>query len=1766
MERDVCAHVPTVSLPRVCVALRWREARSWRVADDERCVESPEGMRPAAFDVGVSEVGSSTDGVHRQTDPSTGPSGSTPSDVTSRLCVLRRRYPITSSPRSVSKGLHLSRDQHSRGPEVVPLEEECEIVGLGMRVRDRFSITSFTPSLSAQPATMEVVVQTPFIAIEGIGLDAATDSDDDVQRPPIRPQDFPNRPDSTCLSYTDACLTARLADVIAGELLHGRALLRDEGVCRRGIRSGSAATEAASENREVLTFTMGPQGAANTSFLFGGTLAWPSMRRAPVSTVPPSPQEPSGLLEAVLNRLFTPGNVSAETRVVAAMSVTEVRDAAPLCHSSVLQRPRSTVDLLSLAVLRTEIDEAREQEDALDHPTDIPAACYVRVESVRDAMAVLYAALSSSLGWRSTDSKAGEAGCSAAKAWSSAPSSSTFLQPACEPLEERMCHTCVTLIVSCEPLAPLQHSVVPRQQASELQHVVRSSNGTASQKNGSSDFAALLSEASAAAAPVGIWKLWDLAGPSASCGYSPLMASSLNGAPNEGDWFAVGHNTMASPPGRCAASAHLPTPRLPWSSRYSLAALTHTCLAKVGSTLGTSAWSLSRGSVDNSIPILRHDTSAALQIASSAVSSCSLVVPICAVVAEVMVDEINSEVLAAAAGWAALGRDPQSKGQGQGHQRGPRVRGLENADAARRVLHEYAVPLMSYLEERYGAVIWNGTASTPCATAPSVSFFASPPRVNHNNKGANNSPEMARAPVDPPVPSSSPLTIAAVDSSPTPASIKTAGALHVGFFPVRAPSASAACAIANAEAAIPLSINETMDMEQPTDVSPRSRVKADERSRTPMNPLQDVLDHAPADLRTGTQLRRTGEVAISTETQATLPASVAATCATAAAHAEEARLHRFHRIFESESFGMCGRTATTPSLEVVRLDRDPSTLRTGDVMEDEEYHKRQTSLSQHTPSAKGFGSPPSVLRTGWRPGAAARTRTTVSLVKPRAPLPSTPSRVGLDSLASDSMADLDISGVPVCPAQALLYDVTSTSHGAVLSARESGSPLACGAAPHACTNRTHTPASSLPPPEEALAAFLEPYCDEFVRLYDRMRTEVRAWRTHESVTLDQLSAIAERHTRDVQELTVLQRRLDTTLGVLDTAPVPPEGSALLGGHSGEAGGGALVREGMSDGAHSLAAARSATFASTSALIFKQLVKSEEKVAWLEQQLVHWRRRAHEAFILDTGSANADGGILTVEGEDDGCDRGPFSSLSAVAASGSAVVQSAETGREEDPTAPHLREVKTILERLLQRCARAYAAAQQRGDRWHAQLAQEQVAKSVLQDRVMELEAELAGLRRQRSSATASPHRHSPPVPMEEPSVCGALTRAAAPLPTHTPPAGSAAASLSPTALGACSENCRFHNANTEHSSLIAAPVSPIASDTALSLPSWSASHILKHRLDHEADSATSWGRASAQRRATHRAGIAGSTASSKTIGVVSPQLAALLSRAVQGGDASTPSATVDCHSAHVATSSTLAVAPLSLFDIHVGVSSTPSSRGADSPFRSAVSRSSSPVCLSLGGDAPKVGERARNRMSQLGNRESTQHPQLPSRPQHDRRVRLTTTPPSTAHRSVHEIGEGTCGDSVPQHPFGTEASPISGGALVPALHLAPSQYCATSGKEVEVYPSAALESLGRAATELEAEAVRLCNAGYRTSETTPGDVFHRAAMEHGQFRGGDEVPVCRDDDIRAVHPPLLSSLHESMGRLRSATQDVQREARDAAERERAYLSAILFSPADTRVE
>ncbi|KAG5482168.1 hypothetical protein CUR178_06027 [Leishmania enriettii] len=1743
MERNRCDRAPMVHPPRVCVALRWREARSWRMADEEKNGLSAERISPVASGIGVSASSSAPGSTHTHISLSPSASGSTASNLMSRVCVLRRCYPPLTSALSAPNVLHGGGHEHSRGDEVRLARNAGTIIGLGMRERE---CSAELPSLSSapvRPATMEVVVQTPFIAVEGLGADSAAAASSDAQQRPVRAHHHSGGGDSTCLTYTDACLTERLADVIAKELLPGHTLPqhRDAGSHETHNASTACSAAAAPDNHEVLTFTMGPQGAANSSFLFGGTLGWPSRQRAPPATVSLSPQTTSGLFAAVLNRLFSTANVPADTRVVAAMSVTEVRDAAPLRHPSVLQRPRLTVDLLSGAVLCTESDESEGQDDSVDHPSDIPAACYVRVESAHDAMSVLYAALSCSIGWRRAQPLTDDVEHAEADASSSSPTSFAFLEPACEPLEERMCHTCVTLIVSCELLEPPQDE--------EAQRSMKHSSGGASHKRGASGHTAVLS-----AAPAGIWKLWDVAEPSVSCGYRSLSASSKSVKDGEGSSAAVRPSPVPVA-GGCAASPPLPKPPLPWSSRYSLAALTHTCLSEVGFTLRSSALPSSISSVDDLIPPLRHDTSAALQIASSAVSSCSLVVPVCAVVAEATADDVNRDVLVAAAGWAALERERRREERQQQHQWRPRVRGLDNANAAMRVLQEYAVLLREFATEIHGTSEGSGTTAPLFSTprSPWESLAASRLPVRNNEPGGSPISEVGHAARDPPAKPSVP-TGAAVYGPPAQATSERSVALHVAVAPLGRLPTHTMAAGASAVGSMPLSINVTADADEPTAFRLPTCMKAEARSTAVMDGPDHVPDDAYAAARAEGALRITGEAALPTSLPATPPAGVAATCAAAATHAEEAQLQRFHALFESESFLISEEREVAALAEGVGQCVASSSMGTGDVVARNSRRKQQTPLRQQTPPVKKFGSPPSVLRTGRRFDPGVATQTSRSLKPLRAPLPSTPSHISAESAVHDSTAEIDPTAASLCPSQALLYDVTLSPQGEESLATEVGATPGRDATLDTYARLPQTPAPSLPPPDAALAAFLGPYCDEFVRLCDQMRADMRAWRAREAETLDQLSTLAEHHTHDIEKMAALQRRLAAASSTVVVTPGSKGASAVSDARGGGGDADSLLCNAAADGCRDLRDSCSAAFASASALIFEQLVKSEGKVAWLERQLANWRRCTREASALDASDGGAEAASLNgIKGSDE-----PALESSS---SPPAVAEGFELGLRDDPTAPYVRQAKKILQRLLQRCTRAYAAAQQRGDRWHAQLAQEQAAKSVLQDRVAELEAELTSLCRQRSAVATFPHLHRPPAVRGDSMSNDAQAVSASRPRTHTPPDRLVASPPPPSAaLGFRSLHYTFDDADADQSLLTAVPASPIASDTASSLPSSSVSRRLQRRGGAAAGCAALWDRESAQRLATDGISSAGEPVGTDALGVVAPQLAVLLSRAVQVGDAAAPPATVDLHIGSAMASSISAVAPAPFADIHARASSAVSCRSEDSPLRPAASCSSASAPLYLAGGAPVVGSRAEYRGSSVESGTIRQCRSPRSRLQHKWCANSATTPHSTLHCSADRVGEDTCAGRTSHHHDGAEAAKISAGALVRAASHPPRLQChVTSGDELDLYPSAALEALGRAATQLEAEAVRLCCAAYDPLDSVSGTPSHTPAIEHRQLHRGDEVAVRREGDARELYPSLPSSLCQSMGQLRSAAEAVQREARDAAVRERAYLSAILFS-------
>ncbi|KAK7195075.1 hypothetical protein NESM_000430400 [Novymonas esmeraldas] len=1402
MNREQCGPPP-----RVCLALRWREARS-----------SPAEARQAP----------ASDGSHPHRGPS---SSSRAPESPSRLCLLRRRRSAR-APRY---------DDGSSGGDAAVDGEACSILGVGLSCRE-------------DAAAPQLVVQTPFIAVEGWGAQAAALSSSDSPRRPVQAAG------AVVVDYTDAHLTDRLADVIATELVHdGSTRPSLEGGGRSLPRRAPAAAVATS--REVLTFTMGPPEAANSAFLFGGAAG-----------------QRSSLFSAVLDRLFSNPCANAAARGVAvAVSVIEVRDAAPLRHPSVLQRPRVTVDLLSGAVLHTELGEADSTEasgdDCADLPSDIPAACYVRVRSADAAVAVLRAALASSVGWSPSPPQVWGRPCTTGP-------SPALLHPACGLTEERPSHVCVTLLVSPEE-APASRTSVPERRGADHDASRGARHGDAER---SADAAARVRRGAvgltttAAAAPPGIWRMWDVAAPSVPCGYRPLVEPLHTAA-------AAATSSGAPPP-----------PALPWSSRYSLAALTHTCLAEVGRSLASSARDTS-GTVDS---LLQHDTSAALRIASAALTSSSLVVPLFAVVPDSAADEMNTEVVRAAAGWAALGRAYQHDVVQPRH----RVRGSENADAARRVLREYAVP-------------WEECVEAPDARRPQT------PRRDSR---------------------------------------------HVAAAASAARRSTAAPVEASGDVVAPLSIDVTASAEDAADLRrPPPHTSAVEASAVPVvggvGEVRPPAAAPPPHSRT----------------------HLAAACAAAAAvDAEEARLRRFRTVFEAESFDM---------REAVEAGADSPTA---------------PAPAAHTPLAARGGSPPPVPRTALR----------------EPPLPILPSSVGDASHLQDSPGTADTTATSLCPPQALVYECTSAVH--------EGSPTGTAAAPA----------------DAALAAFLKPYCDEFVCLYGDMRAGVQAWRAQDAATLAGLSSLMERHTRDMETMMALQRQQHllatsspSSAGASDGDDVGATVRAAFSAAATAAGVGGGGRSGP-DG----------VAASTSALIFDQLVRAEDKVVWLERQLVEWRRRAQEASVLDTSALDADATLLLREEEEGAIKPGP----------------------SEDPTTLHVRNAAAILQRLLRRCTRAYATVQRRGDRWPAQLAQEQAAKAALQARVVELEAEVAALRARSGvpgSATPSlPHRHLGSAGAVQgggggDGEVGAWGSGG----LHTPPRRAAS-------LDVASVDRGLDRPTAGDSALTPAQVSRIVTDAASSLASSAAG---QHRRTHLIDSTAT--------RSTMRTPGPAAARERSVDGEawIAPELATLLTRAVRGGG------DVD---AVPASSQRVAAAPAPLlFDVHIGVSSAASSRDGDA----------APLWRA---DTPSV---------------------------------------ATARSPSRESGGTGGGDGVghrgPLEPLAPAASP----QRLQRRVMAPHSRC--DGVDA-TYPSAALEALETAATRLTAEAVRWSGATHD----------HRRAGQHG---GGEAMKRCEGGPpAESIAPAASVSLHQSMGQLRSAAQAVQREAHDAAERERAYLSALVFSP------
>ncbi|KPI86411.1 hypothetical protein ABL78_4527 [Leptomonas seymouri] len=1744
------------SRPRVCVALRWRESRTWM---GERCAEG-------AKDEGDFSSLSATNA--------------------SRLCVLRHRSDARGPPRLIADGVNAG---------MMKSADEVPVVGLGMRTQPPAS-----PSLTRRPPpspqrSIEIAVETPFISIEGLSASASLSRREHAQPRRIPPSDVPpfawsSSPSplqalpSPAQRYSDAHLTQGLAELIATELT-GHSVSSSS-----SARPRSSAVERF-RHREVLTFTMGVEGSGKTVFVVGGVQggdaavprASPESLRSDAAPASDSSPPTGGLFRAVLDRLFQGRHEGHPLSV--AVSVVEIRDSAPLRHPSVMQRPRETVDLLSGQLL--DMQEGHDAEDSTvvkgrdscrrecsddgagsagsaassavaDQPTDIPAACYVRVQSSAEAAQVLHTALRSSVAWQPCTSAGACAAVELAAAAhpSSSPPLACLLRPAGLPREEQTSHLCVTVLVG---------------------HAADARRGTATTPSS-----------------VGIWKLWDVSGPSPSCGYRPYKAAD-EGHPSgsKGKESAVEADVDARDTVEVGPAGTQLKPILPWHNRYSLPSLTHTCLTAFGCSLARSSRS--------DLPLLQYDATA-LQIAASASESCSLVIPVCTVAAEATADAVNAEVLRCAGGWAEHGRrlDIVAKVSKDGKARSLARRCWEeNAMAAQRVLDDYAVCYDDFIKQRLAVYAHEA----------------------------------------PPVPSHAPLTHGMSNDEPgvvvalTPGALTALGAHPETFQSIEAPSRPTQVvncfgaptllpthSKAMEGAAAPLSINVTASDEDQLaamralayskDTSDSSTARAAPQtlgsnagectqssradgtfSASPATPLRETLSenlvHTPQHL--GEESTMTAEKP-SRATTTTMPvppkqASVAAMCAAAAVEAEDVRLQRFQRVFATESFHVTEEPSWA-SLEAEAL----AVCLPSDVSEPADPHEREHQRPQeppHTP-VKRNSSPPSVLRTGPRAVSSAAPPPSSEALLRRACQQQSP----LPAPQKTASQLTDKEEVLSCKPQELRYDTSELPHQ--LGEQRTELTADSEAASMETSNRKRDPAAA------AIVQCLAPYCDEFIKLYENMRRDVATWRTTEAASLQALSELSEQHTRDIQQLTQLLRQTSSQQA---SADLKEAGKPAVLGTS-------------SDGVAS-------ALASTSALIFEQLVKSEEKVTWLERQLVQWRQLAHKASMQPYSNAEEGGDITFIDCND----AESSAAVPAIDRQGlSAAILSESDGAVEDngadPTRRHVAQAQCILHRLLQRCGRAYASAQQRSVRWQEQLTQEHASTSALMDRVTELERELAGHRCRRDAGSTKPPKgvsstyppRASPGATQISTLCYSDADALHSAPKRRPggylPNGSSALSsvdLSGTALtqrtrGNCIAASILERGAEELSGLgcsaptcaTPAQVSPIQSpdDTALSLPS------------HSADRRRT-GVPSAQSTPLPGGGdpMLSSAASSisSSAAVVPSQLAALLSRAVESDQ--------DHRRLCGNRGATVPHAPLAtvaLFDVHVGSISSAADtavRGGGSDVEGAVPPTTprgfsapssrppsirSPSALPLHAEEPN---RQKARGSALDTpRPADPYPAHPSSMPYAEPPDLYQGPPLHRSRSSplskNMWRAASCGFTEPQVSLSTESGVIaqrSQGAQVEGQggatrSTALTHHSATAHDGFldadswdDSYPTVSLQRLQQAATEVATSAVRLTQLGIPTADAE-GTLVNSASHLFQQTlndprrrpvqASADRISAVRDGWGEANEDDFTqTSLSHAMAQLRSASQAVQREAREAAERERAYLSTILFSDA-----
>lgn len=1651
--------------PRVCVALRWRESRSW-------------------------EGGYHEGGATGKTTSST----SRPSEK-SRLCVLRRRNDANGPPRLVAGGVQTDAKEDI---------SQAAVVGLGMKAQQ-----SASPPLQRQSSSrnIEIAVLTPFLAIEGFS--AATSV------PSYREADNDRRSSSAPSSLSDAHLVEKLSDVIAAELMGHTA------DASPALASASTIHGGRGQHREVLTFAMGLQGSGKTSFLLGnvqdGGLMSPPMQLPCPAPGPESAFAASssltsatgGLFRAVLDRLCAAKDTNGNFLSVA-ISVAEVRDAAPLRHPSVLQRPREMVDLLSgqLLLLQEAQTESCDTDDekrsarrgsgcardpskmekegsytgsdspaassAADEPTDIPAACYVRVESATEASRVLHTALLSSVAWQPcTDGGVAEA-MHVSGGGVSTPSSPSLLRPAGLPQEEKTSHLCLTVLVG---------------------------DGAAAATHPSRD---------ASLRSVGIWKLWDVSGPSPSCGYRPYAVE------------ADGHNSSTRKDAKteeeaCGQEEALRA-TLPWHSRYSLPSLTQTCLSAVTGCLDKPSASLAA--------LLRNDA-AALQIVSSATKSCSLVVPVCAVVDEAAADEVNAEVLRSASEWAAYARRLDTSAEWRKRRTEGSSAAAENSKAAQRVLDDYAISFAELMRDRFPShTRHHGGPFTPPRVASLAHHSSLDEATSTVGQTASDAPmtrERASLTAEEGAAedTTAPLAYAATGGGTAPLSINV-----TAFEEEDQTAALRLCARRKDTGSCHPSID---DAATAASAPPREAVLA-KLVHTP--PPRETEEHS---------LQAQSTTAITDESAGAAAAkkfSVAATHAVGAveseAEAEEVRPRRFQDLLDTVSFIVSDKPLWT-SHEVEILGGSNGVAGVHDSDQGQLAKLQQQEL--HTP-VKNAGSPPSVMYTGLRapPSASRAAETHREATAAAAP----PSRL----LYTPSPLSSKV-GTVVRDRQTLQHDASTLPSAPVA---EMGGP----AAPDN-TNQDVENTQTTEPVTAAIVQYVKPYCDQFIELYDEMRRDVAAWRAAEAESLSALSALAEQHTRDIQQLT----------------------GALRGGASSPArqtGFDGVVMSSVPETAAAFDSSASA-FAATSALIFEQLVKSEEKVTWLEKQLVQWRQRTREASELqysnlDEGegaaalvqlsrSGEADELSIDVSGVNAGHDASAFSDTISLGSGG---------GDKADPTRRHVLQAQRILHRLLQRCGRAYASAQRRGTRWQEQLAQEQAARSALMDRVRELESELASCRHRRAT-WASPN-HQCPADLLVPEVFA---------PPSTSPLSRSGAATTGRKDGEDGEAVttihmsfqeQMNPSSAGHAASVCAtpaPASPIRSsdDTALSLPSQPS------QPDERRRRSSVWPRRAAS-APEHDLPMLSSAASSipSSIAVVPAELAAMLSRAVNGGERGKRAASNNNSPAAALPSSMTETA--GLFEIHVGRASS----AANTAERMGTSSE---------GSNNSINNSVNNSSSSDGDDDKTKHrrvlpgchvaPSLSSKPR--------SWKPT---ESCYEVRQGNDNDDdraspppQPQHTRRSVTSVFSAPACGPLIQR-DKDVEAAGDDDTASYPTAALKRLQQAAAHLAVNAVQLTRLGSARGDSE-GDTVDSAAS---RLRQTLKEPVRRALQVRGRNQEVeaLSGmkgkrwkedgdnegscaetpLYYAIDRLRSASQAVQREAREAAEREKAYLSTILFSP------